>query len=57
MPAITKVVEGKFPGAFSYECEYCGYCGGNYATPEVAQVFATRHGEMDCPEHRPKLGP
>lgn len=49
------VIPGKVPGRFSYECEYCGACGGNYETREVAQHFADIHGGWDIPEHRPKL--
>jgi hypothetical protein len=54
MPAKTWVVEGKVPGRFSFECEYCGYCGGNYATREQAQKYADIHGSYDVPEHRAK---
>jgi len=52
MSARTWVVEGKVLGRFSYECEYCGYCGGNYANREEAEVYAEIHGSMQVPEHR-----
>jgi hypothetical protein len=55
MPAKTWVMDGKVPGRFSFRCEYCGDCGGNYLTREMAQDFANRHGAMEVPEHRPKL--
>lgn len=54
MPAKTWVVEGKVPGRFSYDCEYCGYCGGNYKTREEAEHYARIHGAMNVSEHRPR---
>ena len=48
----TWVVEGKRLGRFSFECEYCGYCGGNYAIRETAQVYADIHAKYEVPEHR-----
>ena len=48
------VIPGKVPGSWSYDCEFCGDCGGNYKSRDMAQVLAIRHGETDCPEHRPK---
>jgi hypothetical protein len=51
MMARTWVVEGKKQGCFSYECEYCGYCGGNYPTWDEAQVYADIHANMKVPEH------
>jgi hypothetical protein len=50
--AITRVVEGKKQGCFSFECSKCGYCGGNYPTRQDAQMYATLHQDMDVPEHR-----
>lgn len=55
MAAKTWVIPGKVPGRFSYECEYCGACGGNYESKDVAQHFADIHGGWDIPEHRSKL--
>lgn len=54
MTVTTKVVEGKIPGRFSYECSRCGYCGGNYSTREMAQQFADLHQSMNmnAPEHK-----
>jgi hypothetical protein len=49
---VTKVVEGKMRGRFSYECSKCGYCGGNYATREEAQKYADIHRDMKAPEHQ-----
>ena len=53
-PVVVKtwVVEGKMQGRFSYQCEVCGYCGGNYATQKQAQVYADIHAAMQVPEHR-----
>jgi hypothetical protein len=52
---LTKVVEGKVQGRFSFECIVCGYCGGNYATREEAQKYADLHANMKAPEHdRPR---
>jgi len=52
--ARTWVVEGKVLGRFSYECEYCGYCGGNYSTRDEAQIYADIHSALEVPEHRPQ---
>lgn len=54
MSARTWVVEGKVLGRFSYECEYCGYCGGNYSTRDEAQIYADIHSALEVPEHRPQ---
>jgi len=43
---------GQDVGAIFLECEYCGYCGGNYATRETAQVYADIHAKYEVPEHR-----
>lgn len=52
MIAKTWVVEGKMMGRFSFECEYCGYCGGNYPTREQALFYADIHANMPVPEHK-----
>jgi hypothetical protein len=54
MPSKTKVIPGKIPGRFSFTCEYCGDCGGNYPTRIEAQRYADIHGSYEVPEHRPK---
>ena len=48
----TWVCQGKVPDRFSFECEYCGYCGGNYATADEAEVYAQLHAQLKAPEHR-----
>jgi hypothetical protein len=52
--AVVKVVPGKVLGRWSFECNFCGHCGGNYADAETARTFAETHAGLDCPEHRSK---
>lgn len=55
MIAKTWVVKGKLLGRFSYQCEFCGYCGGNYPDRDVAQAHANRHSQLNVPEHKPVI--